>query len=278
MGPETRKRATEKLDAMTEHVAYPDKPIDYSALTLGPDMLYGDAKQAVRVFATRRDLAKIGKPTDRSEWEMSAMTTNAYYDPSNNSITFPAGILLPPFFGVDADDAVNYGGIGVVMGHEMTHGFDDQGRNYDAKGNLSDWWTKQDAENFAGRGKCIADEFSAFTAIDDVHENGMLEEGEAIADLGGVRISNRAFEKTAEAKARKAVDGMTPDQRFFAAFAEIWEANLRPESTRTAAYTDPHPLPQFRVNGTVQNLTGFAKAYMCKPDAPMARKDRCQIW
>jgi putative endopeptidase len=278
MSPETKKFATQKLDMMTEHIAYPDHPIDYSALKIGPDELYGDAIDAAEHFEEHRDLAKIGKPTNHDEWEMSAMITNAYYNPPDNSITFPAGILFPPFFDVNADDAVNYGGIGVVIGHEMTHGFDDEGRNYDEKGNLKDWWTESDAANFEKRGQCIENEFSGFVAIDDVHENGKLEEGEAIADLGGTTISYRAFQKTPEAKSGKPIDGLTPDQRFYAAFAQIWEQNIRPEQARTQALSDPHPLAQFRVIGTLGNVPNFAKAYQCAPDSPMVRKDVCKIW
>lgn len=278
MGPETKKKATEKLDKMTEHIAYPDKPIDYSALQLDGTELYGEARMKATRFAEQRDLAKIGKPTDHGEWEMSAMITNAYYNPSDNSITFPAGILFPPFFDVKADDAVNYGGIGVVIGHEMTHGFDDEGRHFDAKGNLDDWWTKADAENFSKRGACISKQYSGYVAIDDLHENGELEEGEAIADLGGTTIAHRAFLKTAQAKAGKPIDGMTPDQRFFAAFAQIWSANVRPEMIRTSALTDPHPLPWFRVIGTVSNLPIFAKAHACPDNAAMIRKETCKIW
>jgi endothelin-converting enzyme/putative endopeptidase len=278
MSPATRAFATQKLDKMTEHIAYPDHPIDYSALSIGPDELYGDAVEAAQHFEEHRDLAKIGKPTNHDEWQMSAMITNAYYNPPDNSITFPAGILFPPFFDVNADDAVNYGGIGVVIGHEMTHGFDDEGRNYDEKGNLTDWWTESDAKNFEGRGKCIADEYSGFVALDDLHENGALEEGEAIADLGGTTISYRAFQKTPEAKSGKKIEGMTPDQRFYAAFAQIWEQNIRPEQARTQALSDPHPLANFRVIGTLGNVPNFAKAYQCKPDSPMVRKDVCKIW
>jgi predicted metalloendopeptidase len=278
MSPETKKFATEKLDQMSEHIAYPDKPIDYSALKIGDNELYGDAELAAAKFATHRDLKKIGKPTDKNEWEMSAMETNAYYEPTSNSINFPAGILFAPFFDVKADDAVNYGGIGVVIGHEMTHGFDDQGRDFDGKGNLKDWWTKEDADKFAARGKCITDEYDGFVAVDDVHENGHLEEGEAIADLGGTVISHRAFEKTEEAKEGKPIDGMTPDQRFFAAFAQIWEQNIRPEEARTRAMSDPHPIANYRVIGTIGNVPAFAKAYQCAPDAPMVRKDTCKIW
>jgi predicted metalloendopeptidase len=278
MSPATKKLATEKLDKMTEHIAYPDKPVDYSSVQLTGTEIYGDAVKAVSRFEEHRDLAKIGKPTDHSEWHMSAMITNAYYEPEDNSITFPAGILFPPFFDVKADDAVNYGGIGVVIGHEMTHGFDDEGRNYDAKGNLKDWWTKTDAANFDKLGKCIATEYSGFVAIDDLHENGDLEEGEAIADLGGTTISHRAFLKTAQAKSGKTIDGMTPDQRFYAAFAQIWEQNIRPESARTSALSDPHPLAKFRVIGTLGNVPAFAKAYNCPANAPMVRKDICKIW
>jgi predicted metalloendopeptidase len=278
MSPATKKLATEKLDKMKEYIAYPDKPIDYSALTVAPDELYGDAVTAGTKFAEHRDLDKIGKPTNRDEWEMSALITNAYYEPSNNSITFPAGILSPPFFDVKADDAVNYGGIGVVIGHEMTHGFDDEGRNFDDKGNLKDWWTKADGENFDKKGKCIAEQFSSYVAADNLHENGPLEEGEAIADLGGARIAYAAFQKTAEAKDGKSMEGMTPDQRFFAAFAQIWETNIRPEQERTQILTDPHPLPRFRVIGTIGNLPDFAKSYQCKPPSPMVRKDICKIW
>jgi endothelin-converting enzyme/putative endopeptidase len=278
MSPPTKKLATAKLDKMTEHIAFPDKPIDYTALKIGDHDLYGDVIRASSKFEEKRDMKKIGKPTNHDEWQMSAMETNAYYNPPDNSITFPAGILFAPFFDVKADDAVNYGGIGVVIGHEMTHGFDDQGRNYDAKGNLKDWWTKEDADKFAARGKCISDEFDGFVAVDDVHENGKLEEGEAIADLGGTVIAHRAFLKTPEAKAGKPIDGLTPDQRFYASFGQIWAQNIRPEEARTRALSDPHPLANFRVVGTIGNVPGFATAYQCGPNAPMVRKDVCKIW
>ena len=278
MDEATKKKATAKLDMMTEHVAYPDKPIDYSALKIADNMLYGDAALAALKFAQHRDLKKIGKPTDHNEWHMSAMETNAYYEPSDNSITFPSGILFAPFFDVKADDAVNYGGIGVVIGHEMTHGFDDEGRHYDGKGNLVDWWTKEDSDKFDARGKCISDEFDNFVAVDDVHEQGKLELGESIADLGGSVIAHRAFLKTPEAKAGKPIDGLTPDQRFYASFAQIWEQNIRPEEARNRAMSDPHPLANYRVIGTIGNLPGFATAYKCEPTSPMVRKEVCKIW
>lgn len=278
MDAQTKKKATVKLDKMTEHIAYPDKPIDYSALKIADNVLYGDAVNAAMKFAEHRDLKKIGKPTNHDEWQMSAMETNAYYNPPDNSITFPAGILFAPFFDVKADDAVNYGGIGVVIGHEMTHGFDDEGRHYDAKGNLTDWWTKEDSDKFDARGKCIADEYDAFVAIDDVHEQGKLEEGEAIADLGGTVIAHRAFLKTDQAKEGKPIDGLTPDQRFYASFAQIWSQNIRPEEARTRAMSDPHPLANFRVVGTIGNLPGFASAYQCTAPSPMVRKELCKIW
>ena len=278
MSAPTKKLATAKLDKMTEHIAYPDKPIDYSSLKIADNELFGDVAMATQKFAEKRDLKKIGKPTDHNEWHMSAMETNAYYEPSDNSITFPAGILMPPFFDVKADDAVNYGGIGVVIGHEMTHGFDDEGRNFDGKGNLNDWWTKEDADKFEARGKCIRDEYSAFIAVDDVHEKGEVEEGEAIADLGGTVIAHRAFLKTPEAKAGKEIDGLTPDQRFYAAFGQIWAQNIRPEEARNRALTDPHPIANFRVIGTIGNIPEFAKAYQCKAGDAMVRKDLCKIW
>ena len=278
MSTATKKLATAKLDKMTEHITYPDKPIDYAALKVPDNALYGDVVRAALKFEEHRDLKKIGKPTDHDEWHMSAMETNAYYEPSDNSITFPAGILFAPFFDVKADDAVNYGGIGIVIGHEMTHGFDDEGRHFDASGNLKDWWTKEDADKFDARGKCIADEFDGFVAVDDVHEQGKLEEGEAIADLGGTVIAHRAFLKTPQAKAGKAIDGLTPDQRFYASFAQIWSQNIRPEEARTRAMSDPHPLANFRVVGTIGNVPGFATAYQCGPTSPMVRKEVCKIW
>jgi putative endopeptidase len=274
----TKKLATAKLDKMTEHIAYPDKPIDYSALKITDNELYGDVVLAAMKFEEHRDLKKIGKPTDHNEWQMSAMETNAYYNPPDNSITFPSGILFAPFFDVKADDAVNYGGIGVVIGHEMTHGFDDQGRQYDAKGNLTDWWTKEDADKFAARGKCITDEFDAFVAVDDVHEKGKLEEGEAIADLGGTVIAHRAFLKTPEAKAGKPIDGLTPDQRFYASFASDLGAEHPPEEARTRALSDPHPLANFRVIGTIGNVAGLRHRLSVRPDRPMVRKEICKIW
>jgi putative endopeptidase len=278
MAASTKQRAAEKLEKMTEHIAYPDKPINYSALRLSGDDLYGDARLKGKRFEERRNLAKIGKPTDHQEWRMSALITNAFYNRADNSINFPAGILMPPYFDVNVDDAVNYGRIGVIIGHEMTHGFDDSGRHFDARGNLADWWTPTDAENFSKLGQCIVDEFNGFIAIDDVHENGKLDEGEAIADLGGVTIAHRAYLETYEAKSGKPIDGITPDQRFFAAFAQLWEQNMRPEETRTRALVDTHPLAKFRVIGTFSNLPDFAKAYQCPATAPMVRRARCKIW
>ena len=278
MGPDTKRKAIEKLDKMTEHIAYPDKSIDYSALNLTGDELYGDAILKAARFEQRRTITKIGKPTDHNEWRSSSMATNAFNYRADNSINFMAGILMPPYFDVNADDAVNYGRIGIVIGHEMTHGFDDQGRRYDAKGNLADWWTPADAENFDKLGQCLVDQFNGFVAIDDVHENGRLEEAEAIADLGGVTIAHRAFLETDEAKSGKPIDGMTPDQRFFAAFAQLWEQNMRPEQARTLALGDTHPLGKFRVIGPFSNMPDFANAYQCPATAPMVRHPQCKIW
>ncbi len=206
------------------------------------------------------------------------MITNAYYEPVLNVIVFPAGIIMPPFFDAKADDAVNYGGIGAVIGHEMTHGFDDQGRQYDSQGLLRDWWTKDDAKRFSAKAQCIVDQFSSYTAVDDVKENGSLVQGESIADLGGLAIAYRAFQKTEQARQGEKIDGQSPDQRFFLSYGQIWAENARPEFARLQALTDPHPAAKFRVNGTVSNLPAFAKAFQCQPGAAMLRAAACKIW
>jgi putative endopeptidase len=233
-----------------------------------------------RTFEFERDLAKIGKPVDRTEWEMTPPTVNAYYDPLMNEIVFPAGILQPPFFDPNGDPAINYGGIGAVIGHEMTHGFDDEGAKFDAEGNLKDWWTPQDLKNFKDRGDCIAQQFQAFE-LDGLHENGKLVEGESIADLGGLTISYAAFEKTLQGKPAPAlVDGFTPEQRFFLGFAQVWAGNYRPEFARLMIKTNEHPLGQFRTNGPLSNMPAFAKAFACSAGSSMVRSDtlRCRIW
>jgi putative endopeptidase len=280
MSPATRVQAIHKLDAMELKIGYPDKWRDYSAFRVdrGP---YVENVTRGDTFEQARDLAKIGKPVDRSEWRMTPPTVNAYYTPLHNEIVFPAGILQPPFFDPKADDAFNYGSIGSVIGHEMTHGFDDQGAQFDADGNLKSWWTPEDLKNFQERGDCIAKQFDAFEVEPGLHGNGKLEEGESIADLGGLVIAYAAFQKTLAGKpAPPDVDGFTTDQRFFLGFAAHWAANIRPERARLLAKTDPHPLNAFRVDAALSNMPVFAKAWSCAADSKMVRPEaiRCRIW
>jgi predicted metalloendopeptidase len=288
MSPATRQKATEKLDAFLLKIGYPDKWRDYSGYKVTREA-YVINIQRGNAFETAYDLGKVGKKVDRTEWEMTPPTVNAYYDPTLNEIVFPAGILQPPFFNPDADDAINYGGIGAVIGHEMTHGFDDEGAKFDAKGNLSNWWTDADYKNFQARGDCIVKEFDAFEVepADDktdtpaLRENGKLVEGESIADLGGLVIAYRAYRKTLEGKPDPApIDGFTADQRFFLGYGQIWASSIRIQQARVFVATDPHPIPNFRVNGTLSNVPAFAKAFNCPANSPMARGDaiRCQIW
>jgi len=280
MSEPTRQQALHKLDAMTLKIGYPDKWRDYSAYHVAR-VAYVENAMAGDEFEFARDLAKIGKPVDRTEWHMSPPTVNAYYNPLHNEIVFPAGILQPPYFDPQADDAVNYGSIGSIMGHEMTHGFDDQGAQFDADGNLKNWWTPDDLKNFRERGDCIAKEFDAFEVEPGLHENGKLEEGEAIADLGGLVIAHAAFQKALAGKpAPGLIDGFTPEQRFFLGFGQNWSVNYRPEVQRLRAKTDPHPLNFFRVNGTVINVPAFAKAWGCTDKSAMVQPSamRCRIW
>jgi putative endopeptidase len=280
MSDATRKQAIVKLDAFINKIGYPDKWRDYSKLEIKRDAYVSNRLRA-NVFANDRDLAKIGRPVDKTEWFMSPPTVNAYYNPQINEIVFPAGILQPPFFDPSADDAVNYGAMGAVIGHEMTHGFDDQGRQFDAAGNLKDWWTETDRKNFEGRAKCVIDQFSSFEVESGLHENGELVVGESIADLGGLLVAYAAYQKSLEGKPHPPdIDGFTAEQRFFLAYARGWATNARPEFERLLASVDPHPLPRFRVNGPLSNLPQFAQAFGCKEGDPMVRaeKDRCVIW
>jgi predicted metalloendopeptidase len=280
MSAATRQQALIKLNAITNKIGYPDKWRDYSALdiTRGP---YVENVFHAATFEFHRDLNKVGKPVDRNEWGMSPPTVNAYYNPQLNEIVFPAGILQPPFFDFQADDAVNYGAMGAVIGHEMTHGFDDQGSQFDAQGNLKNWWTPEDQKNFDARGACVAKQFDGFAVEDKLHENGKLVEGESIADLGGLAIAYAAYQKSLEGKPRpQDMDGFTPEQRFYLGFAHLWAENMRPEYARLLTNVDPHPLPKFRVFGPLSNLPAFAQAFGCKAGDPMVRPpgDRCEIW
>jgi predicted metalloendopeptidase len=280
MGEATRQQALIKLAAINNKIGYPDKWRDYSAFDVrrGP---YVEDVFGAATFEFYRVLNKVGKPVDRNEWDMSPPTVNAYYNPQMNEIVFPAGILQPPFFDFQADDASNYGSMGAIIGHEMTHGFDDEGSQFDAQGNLKNWWTPEDQKNFDARGACIAKQFEGFFVEDKLHENGKLVEGESIADLGGLAIAYAAYQKSLEGKPRpKDIDGFTPEQRFFIAYAQSWAENMRPEYARMLTNVDPHPLPKFRVLGALSNLPVFAKAFDCKAGDAMVRPpaDRCEIW
>jgi putative endopeptidase len=278
MSPQTKARAEAKLAAFTKKIGYPDKWEDFSALSIPNDAPYGADVAAVRTWNAARTLARIGKPTDRGRWGMTPPTVNAYYSPTNNEIVFPAGILEPPFFNATADDAVNYGAIGAVIGHEMTHGFDDQGRQFDPQGNLTDWWTPADATAFKAKAQCIVDEFDAFEPVPGTHENGRLVQGEAIADLGGLTIAYKAFERTAQAKAHKSIEGYTPEQRFFLAYAQVWRSVGTEGMIRQIALTNEHPWDKYRVLGTLANMPEFQAAFHCAAGDKMVRANRCQIW
>src|SRR5438309_3155994 len=273
MDEPTKQEALKKLAAFTVKIGYPDKWRDYSLLKIdrGPFVL-----NAVRAenFEVNRELKKIGKPVDRTEWGMTPPTVNAYYNPKMNEIVFPAGILQPPFFYANADDAVNYGAIGAVIGHEMTHGFDDQGRQFDAKGNLRDWWTPKSAEEFEKRSAAIVQQFNEYEALPGLHVNGELTQGENIADIGGVKLAyaalQKALDKHPEERAKK-IDGFTPEQRFFLSFAAIWRQKIRDEDQKMRLTTDPHSAAHFRVNGALSDLPEFQKAYGIPDGSPMVR-------
>jgi putative endopeptidase len=279
MSDSTRAQATAKLEAFGNKIGYPDRWRDYSTLAVerGPFVEYLSRAEE---FESNRQLGKVGKQVDRSEWRMTPPTVNAYYSSSTNDINFPAGILQPPFFDPAADDAVNYGGMGSVIGHEMTHGFDDRGRQFDGRGNLRDWWTPADARRYQERASRVVNEFNGFVAVDTVHVNGKLTLGENIADLGGIALAHAALEKAIAGKPHPLIDGLTPEQRFFLAYARIWQSKVRPEEARTRAATDPHSPPRWRVNGPLSNLPEFAKAFGCKAGDPMVRPDSLQarIW
>jgi endothelin-converting enzyme/putative endopeptidase len=272
----TKKAAIVKLHAITNNVGYPKKWHDYSKVSIVRDDLLGNSVRTSEAMYDQR-IVKIGQPTDKTEWYMTTPTVNAFYSSQNNSINFPAGILQPPFFDPQRDIAINYGGIGSVIGHEMTHGFDDQGRKFDADGNLRDWWTPQDGAEFEKRAACIADEHSGFTAVDDVKLNGRLTLGENTADNGGVRVALMALEDTLKGKQDK-VEGYTPEQRFFLGFAQVWCENMSPQESRQRAMTDPHSPGRFRVNGTVENMPEFQKAYSCQAGQPMVSANACRVW
>ncbi len=281
MSPETKKQAHIKLAAINNKIGYPDKWRDYTKLTIARGDLLGNFLRA-NEFESKREVNKIEKPVDRNEWGMTPPTVNAYYNPPLNEIVFPAGILQPPFFDKDVDDAINFGGIGLVIGHELTHGFDDQGRKYDPQGNLRDWWTPVDGKEFEKRASCVANEYGGFVAVDDLKLNGKLTLGENTADNGGARISLMALHKEVAqdptSKAAQQVDGYTGDQRFFLGFGRVWCQKRRPEFQRMLVSVDPHSPGKYRVNGTVENMPEFEQAWSCKAGQPMVSADACRVW
>jgi putative endopeptidase len=279
MSPETRARALEKLHLMTDRVGYPDQWLDYSSLEINQGPYVLNVLRAA-AFEVRRQLEKIGQPVDREEWEMTPQTVNAYYNPSLNEIVFPAGILQPPFFDAEAPATWNYGAVGAVIAHEITHGFDDQGAQYDGHGNLVSWWTDTDYALFLARTSCITRQFSGFTVVGGEHVNGRLVTGEATADLGGVELALRALAASAEGRAEsgQSFDGFTANQLFFLGFANIWAANIRPEAEQIRAVVDPHPPARYRVNGTLANVPEFQAAFAIPDGSPMVSQPRCELW
>jgi putative endopeptidase len=280
MSPETKVRAKEKLHAVTNKIGYPDKWRDYSSLSIVRDDAVGNSARAL-AFENDRQLNKIGKPVDKLEWGMTPPTVNAYYDPSMNNINFPGGILQPAFYDPKIDDAVNYGHIGAIIGHELTHGFDDQGKQFDGNGNLADWWTAEDTKKFEVRTGCLANKYGSFVAVDDVHVNGKLTLGENTADNGGVLLAYMAYMERAKKDGvdlNKKIDGFTSPQRFYIAYAQNWCENSRDESTRTRVLTDPHSPDHFRANGAIVNQPGFGPAFGCKQSSPMVPAHSCRVW
>lgn len=279
MSPETRKRAVTKLDAFLLKIGYPDRPRSYAALPITRASYAANLIRAA-AFESADSAKQVGKPVDRSRWGMTTPTVNAYYSPTVNEIVFPAGILQPPFFNAKADMAVNYGAIGAVIGHESTHGFDDEGRKFGPTGNLENWWTPEDAARFTARAKCVVDEWNQLSPAPGVMENGSLVQGEEIADLGGLTIAYKAFETYQAHHPRRILDGFTPEQRFFLGFAQVWASQTRPEAIALRARTDVHGYDKFRVNQTVSDMPQFDAAWNVKPGDAMYRpsSERCQIW
>jgi endothelin-converting enzyme/putative endopeptidase len=281
MTPATKQQALVKLKAIEDKIGYPNRWRDYSTVRITAASYLGNVHQAT-AFELQRVLNKIGKPVDRGEWLMTPPTINAYYDAQLNTINFPAGILQPPFFDPAQDESVNYGAIGMVIGHEITHGFDDQGRKFDSQGNLRDWWTAEDARQYEERGKCISDQYTQEVPEAGVKQNGLLTQGEDTADNGGLRIALMALadslQQTGKTLDEKGSDGLTARQRFFLGYANAWCGSQRPEVMRTIVLTNPHSLPKYRVNNVVSNMPEFQQAFACKSGQPMARANACRVW
>ncbi len=277
MGPATKERALEKLRSIVNKIGYPDRWRDYGAVAIRRGDFFGNVERS-QVFESKRDLAKIGKPVDRGEWLMTPPTVNAYYNAQMNDINFAAGVLQPPLYDPKMDDAPNYGNTGTTIGHELTHGFDDQGRQFDARGNLKDWWTPEDGKAFETRAQCVADQYSKYTIVDDIKINSKLTLGEDVADLGGLMLAWVAWKAETAGKTLGPRDGLDPDQRFFVGYAQWACENDRPENLRVKALTDPHSPGRYRVNGLVVNVPEFAQAFSCKAGQPMVAANRCRVW
>jgi endothelin-converting enzyme/putative endopeptidase len=277
MSPDTRRNALTKLHAIANKIGYPDRWRDYGPVRVTRDDFFGNVVRA-RTFEARRQLAKIGKPVDRQEWAMSPPTVNAYYDPQLNDINFPAGVLQPPLYDPRMDAAPNYGNTGGTIGHELTHGFDDSGRQFDAAGNLKDWWTPADAAGFESRAQCIVDQYAQYTVVDEVKINSKLTLGEDVADLGGVILAWMAWKSETANATLRPIDGLTPEQRFFVGYAQWSCESQRPENARVLAITDPHSPGRWRVNGVVANMPEFERAFACRSGAPLAPQQRCRVW
>jgi putative endopeptidase len=279
MSPETKQQALTKLASIRNKIGYPDKWRDYSSVNIDRDDFAGNVERTHQ-FESRRDINKIGKPVDHGEWDISAPTVDAYFNPQMNDINFPAGVLQPPVYDPKMDDAPNYGDTGGTIGHELTHGFDDEGSQFDSKGNLKDWWTKEDREKFDTRTKCVDDQYSSYVSVEDVHVNGKLTLGENVADLGGEILAYIAWKDANKDKHLQPIDGLTPEQRFFIGFAQWDCANERPEDLRVRAKTDPHSPSRYRINGVVVNMPNFAEAFSCKPGQPMVKPEAnvCRVW
>jgi endothelin-converting enzyme/putative endopeptidase len=277
MSDATKQQALAKLHAIRNKIGYPDKWRDYSTLTIARDDYFGDVFRSL-AFEENREWMKVGKPLDRTEWGMTPPTVNAYFDPQMNDINFPAGVLQPPLYDAKSDDAPNYGDTGGTIGHELTHGFDDEGRHFDANGNLKDWWTPEDGKKFDERADCVRDQYAKYVAVDDIHINSKLTAGEDIADLGGEVLAYIAWKAQTATMKLEPIDGLTPDQRFFVGFAQWACESDRPEDAREHAMTDPHSPGKYRVNGIVVNMPEFAKAFSCKKTDPMVNANVCRIW
>jgi endothelin-converting enzyme/putative endopeptidase len=277
MSPTTKQQALAKLHGMANKIGYPDKWRDYSRLEIVRGDELGNVERA-RKFEFDRQLAKIGKPVDRGEWGMTPPTVNAYYDPQMNDINFPAGVLQPPAFDPNSDAAPNYGDTGGTIGHELTHGFDDEGRQFDAQGNLRDWWTPEDGKEFVKRASCVSDQYSTYTIIDDIKINGKLTLGEDVADLGGLILAYMAWKDDTKGQTLDPIDGLTPDQRFFVGYGQSWCGQSRDETKRLRATVDPHSPEKYRTNGVVSNMPQFQEAFHCKAGAPMVNQNRCSVW